>query len=136
MSQLSVSLRRTGATASEATIRSHEIVMDRPEDKGGGNLGPMGGETLLAALGGCFMSTLVAAAQARSIEVGDAECTVIGEFAESPRRFGGMTIEVRSASIPPGDLEHLVQVAERGCLVAATLRQGIPVTATAAPTKG
>jgi hypothetical protein len=35
-------------------------------------------------------------------------------------------------SCPPADLAHLVEVAERGCLVAATLRQGLTVTASVA----
>lgn len=39
-------------TASRARIRGYEIIMDRPEAKGGGDQGPMGGEMLAAGLGG------------------------------------------------------------------------------------
>jgi putative redox protein len=96
----------------------------------------MGGETLLASVGGCFMSTFYAAAQARSIPVEGATCRVIGVFAANPKRFGAIRIEVACGSCPPADLEHLVEVAERGCLVAATLKQGMAVTASVATPHG
>ncbi|MFI7541898.1 OsmC family protein [Actinoplanes sp. NPDC049599] len=129
---MTVALAQRGQTASVASIRDHTVVMDRPASHGGSDAGPMGGETLLASVGGCFMSTLHAAAQARSIPVEDATCRVTGVFAAHPRRFGSIHIEVACGSCPPADLEHLVEVAERGCLVAATLKQGMAVTASVA----
>ncbi|MGW4947924.1 OsmC family protein [Actinoplanes sp. NPDC004185] len=129
MEQMTVALDQSGRTATTANIRDHAIVMDRPSSSGGSNTGPMGGETLLASVGGCFMSTLYAAAEARSISVEGATCRVTGEFALNPRRFSAIRIEVACASCSPADLGHLVDVAERGCLVAATLRQGMSVTA-------
>ena len=132
MDDMTVALDQKGRTATVATVREHTIVMDRPVASGGTDAGPMGGETLLAALGGCFMSTLYAAAGARSIPVEGATCRVTGEFAANPRRFGAIRIEVACDSCPPADLAHLVEVAERGCLVAATLRPAVPVTASVA----
>ncbi len=133
MDEMTVALTQSGQTASIARIRDYTVVMDRPSSNGGSDAGPMGGETLLASVGGCFMSTLYAAAQARSVPVEGATCRVTGVFASSPRRFGAIHIEVACDSCPPADLTHLVEVAERGCLVAATLRQGIEVTAVASP---
>ena len=132
MDEMTVALTQSGQTASIASIRDYTIVMDRPSSHGGSDAGPMGGETLLASVGGCFMSTLYAAAQARSIPVEGATCRVTGVFAANPRRFGAIRIEVACDSCPPADLGHLVEVAERGCLVAATLKQGMEVTATVA----
>lgn len=132
MDEMTVALAQRGQTASAASIRDHTIVMDRPSSHGGTDAGPMGGETLLASVGGCFMSTFYAAAQARSIPVDGATCRVTGVFAASPRRFGAIRIEVACDSCPPADLAHLVEVADRGCLVAATLRQGVEVTASVA----
>ncbi|WP_433223420.1 OsmC family protein [Dactylosporangium sp. CS-047395] len=127
MDELTVTLEQSGRTATVAGIRAHTIVMDRPEAQGGTDAGPMGGETLLAAVGGCLMSTLYAAANARSIDVKDATCTVSGTFAASPRRFGSLRIDVACSSLPADELAHLVEVASRGCLVVATLRQGMDV---------
>ncbi|MEV6926558.1 OsmC family protein [Dactylosporangium sp. NPDC051485] len=132
MDEMTVSLAQKGQTASVASIRDHSIVMDRPSSHGGSDAGPMGGETLLASVGGCFMSTFYAAAQARSVPVEGATCRVTGVFVPNPRRFGAIRIEVTCDSCPPEDLAHLVQVAERGCLVAATLKEGIEVSASVA----
>jgi len=133
---MTVALTQSGQTASVASIRDHTIVMDRPATQGGSGAGPMGGETFLASVGGCFMSTLYAAAAARSIPVEGARCRVSGSFAASPRRFAAIHIEVTCESCPPADLEHLVAVAERGCLVVATLRQGMKVVASVAVRQG
>ena len=136
MDQMTVVLAQSGLTASVASIRDHTIVMDRPASHGGSDAGPMGGETLLASVGGCFLSTFFAAAQARSLPVEDATCRVTGIFVANPRRFGAIRIEVTCGSCPPADLDHLVEVAERGCLVAATLKQGMAVTASVATSDG
>ena len=37
-------------------MRSHQVLVDRPVEKGGADEGPMGGELFLAAVGGCFMT--------------------------------------------------------------------------------
>ena len=129
---MTIALSQVTETATAASIRTHAIVMDRPVPNGGSDAGPMGGETLLASLGGCFMSTLYAAAQARSIPVTGATCQITGTMVDNPRRFSAIRIEVSCDSCAPADLHHLVQVAERGCLVASTLRQGIDVTASVA----
>jgi putative redox protein len=128
MDELTVALAQSGKTSTVAEIRDHTVVMDRPPAQGGTDAGPMGGETLLAAVGGCFMSTFYAAAAARSIVVEDARCRVTGTFAANPRRFGAIRLEVTCASCAPAELAHLVEIAERGCLVLATLRGGVEVT--------
>lgn len=53
---LPVSVEHAGPTT--ATARSHRVVIDRPAAKGGEDRGALGGECLLVALGGCFMSNL------------------------------------------------------------------------------
>src|SRR4051812_1645935 len=50
MDEMTVALAQQGQTASVASIRDYTIVMDRPSANGGSDAGPMGGETLLAAL--------------------------------------------------------------------------------------
>jgi uncharacterized NAD(P)/FAD-binding protein YdhS/uncharacterized OsmC-like protein len=122
MNHITVELRRDGATATLSQIRGHEVVVDRPTASEGSDAGPMGGELLLASIGGCFMSTFIAAARARDIVIDDASCEVIGTFADSPRRFGSVEVLVSSAQCAPDDLEHLVRVAEQGCIVMNTLR--------------
>ena len=82
--EIKIAIRQTAASTSEATIRQHKLLIDRPEAKGGDDQGPMGGELFLAAIGGCFMSNLLAAIKGRQADVSDAQTEVIGTLAESP----------------------------------------------------
>lgn len=127
MAEITVTLTRTGTTASEASIRDHRIVMDRPTEKGGGNAGPMGGEALLAALGGCFMSNLVAAAQAREVELGDIDVSITGTLAGTPSVYERIEMVVTGAASVEA-LPKLVTIAERGCIVANTLKAGLTLS--------
>jgi putative redox protein len=125
MAEITVALRQVGPTTSEASIRSHRALVDRPEAKGGADLGPMGGELLLAALGGCFCSTLYAAIAARDADVADVEVTVVGTLAEHPSRFTAVAMTVVATTDDANALERLVAMAERGCIVANTLRNAV-----------
>lgn len=122
MDGLVVTVDQVGATTtSEGLARSHRVLVDRPAVKGGLDQGPMGGELLLLALGGCFMSNLIAAAAARSIAVSGLSVTVRGELASAPPRFDAIELEVRGEASDPGSLDRLIQIAERGCIVHNTL---------------
>ncbi|HET8849544.1 MAG TPA: OsmC family protein [Marinobacter sp.] len=127
MPDITVSLTRSGDTASAAQIRDHRIVMDRPSEKGGENAGPMGGEALLAALGGCFMSNLVAAAQARDVELGDIDVSITGTLAGTPPVYERIEMVVTGAASVKA-LPKLVTIAERGCIVANTLKAGLALS--------
>jgi hypothetical protein len=63
MATATVKVEQISGSASRGNARGHELVMDRPEAKGGTNQGMMGGEAMLNGLGGCFMSNLLAAAK-------------------------------------------------------------------------
>jgi putative redox protein len=132
MNELAVMLERTGATATTTDIRGHQVTIDRPEAGGGSNAGPMGGELFLTSIGGCFMSTFIAAARARNVDAESAVCKVTGTFADNPRRFGDVKLDVSCDSCSPDELAHLVLLAEKGCLVLNTLRGGLSVTVSTA----
>ena len=106
----------------EADIRSHRISIDRPLEKGGTDNGPMGGELFLASVGGCFMSTLLAAIRARNAEVSGVHTEVIATLAEAPARFTKIELCVTADCKDPQELEHLVEIAERGCIMVNTLK--------------
>lgn len=120
--------RREQSTTSEVHIRQHRVAVDRPLAKGGADQGPMGGELLLAALGGCFMSTLIAALTARELSVRDLAVRVSGTVDGTPPRFQSAKLEVRGSGLAQGELEKLVTVAERSCIVANTLRANLELT--------
>jgi len=70
------------------------VIVDRPADKGGSDRGPLGGEYLLVSLGGCFLSTLLAAVKARDAEVSNVRVSVVGTVDGSPERFESMAMHV------------------------------------------
>ena len=127
-STIAIQIRQSSAATSEAGIRQHKVLIDRPTAKGGDDLGPMGGELFLASIGGCFMSNLLAAIRAREADVSGVRTEVIGTLAEAPARFSAVELLV-SANYSDRDLfEKLVEIAERGCVMVNTLRGTLELT--------
>jgi len=120
--EIKIAIRQTAASTSEAAIRQHKIAIDRPAAKGGDDQGPMGGELFLAAIGGCFMSNLLAAIKGREAEVSDAHTEVIGVLDGSPARFTAVELNVTAKHSDRGQFEKLVEIADRGCIMMNTLR--------------
>jgi len=87
----------------------------------------MGGELFLAAVGGCFMSNLLAAIRARGADISDVRVEVVGDLAESPARFAGIELRVSAESADRELLERLVKIADRGCIMMNTLRGNLEV---------
>ena len=112
-------------SASDAEARGHHLTVDRPEPKGGQDKGPMGGEALLMGLGGCFISNLLAAAIARDIDLHDARAEIEGDLADAPPRYTAVRMRVSANCQPATELAKLVLIAERGCIVANTLRNAV-----------
>ncbi len=128
MASVTVMVEQLSGTASKGNAREFGIVMDRPEGKGGTNKGMMGGEALLNSLGGCFMSNLLAAAKARNFELRNGQVKIEGDIAESPSRFSAIRMSVSAQCDPPEELVKLVTIAERGCIVANTLRAAVELS--------
>jgi putative redox protein len=119
---MKIEIRQIGPSSSQAAIREHRVLIDRPLTKGGADAGPMGGELFLAAVGGCFMSNLLAAIKARDAKIDGVRTEVIATLAESPARFSALELLV-SADGEDRDLLHkLVEIADRGCIMMNTLR--------------
>jgi putative redox protein len=121
-SEIKIAIRQTSASTSEAAIRQHRIAIDRPATKGGDDQGPMGGELFLAAIGGCFMSNLLAAIKGRQADVSGAQTEVIGVLDESPARFTAVALNVTAKYSDREQFEKLVEIADRGCIMMNTLR--------------
>jgi len=128
MASVTVRVEQISGTASRGNARGFGLVMDRPEAKGGTNEGMMGGEALLNGLGGCLMSNLLAAAKARNFELRNACVEIEGDIADSPSRFSAIRMSISAQCNPPEELVKLVTIAERGCIVANTLRAAVEVS--------
>jgi putative redox protein len=125
---IKIQIRQTSGSTSEADIRRHQVLIDRPTSKGGDDQGPMGGELFLASIGGCFMSNLLAAIKARAADVTGVQTEVVGSLTDSPARFSAVELCV-SANYSDRELfEKLVEIAERGCIMVNTLRGKLDLT--------
>jgi putative redox protein len=120
--QMKIQLRQVSSSTSEATLRTHQVLIDRPAEKGGADKGPMGGELFLAGVGGCFMSNLLAAIRAREAAISDVRTEVIGTIAESPARFSAIELHVTAESFDRELLGRVVEIADRACIMMNTLR--------------
>jgi putative redox protein len=125
--KVTVQVHQINASASQGQTRGHQIIMDRPESKGGGDHGPMGGEVLLQGLGGCFMSNLLAAAVARGVTINNAALEIVGHVMPSPARYTTIDMYISMDCEDHQIVPKLVEIAERGCLVANTLKAALPL---------
>ena len=124
---ISVDIEQIAASAGSATARNHTVYVDRPVEKGGSDRGPLGGEYLLISLGGCFLSTLLAAARTREADVSNVRVAVIGTIGGVPERFESMTLRVSAKYTDELLMQKLVALAERGCLVTNTLKNAVTI---------
>ncbi len=126
--KVTVQMNQISPTTSEGTIRQHKVLIDRPEAKGGEDRGAMGGELLLASLGGCFMSTLLAAIKAREANVSDVHIDISGTLEESPERFSAIEMTVMATYEDEELVRKLVTIAERSCIVSNTLKEAVDLS--------
>jgi putative redox protein len=132
---VTVDVEQIGPSTSKATARSHTLLVDRPMEKGGEDRGPLGGELLLTSLGGCFMSTLLAAVRTREANVSDVHVWVAGTIGGVPERFESMTLRVSAKYSDENLMRKLVAMAERGCLVTNTLKDAVLISVEVEPSK-
>ena len=129
MSQtLAVQVEQVGPATARAVARSHAVMVDRPVAKGGEDRGPLGGEYLLVALGGCFMSNLLAAIRAREAAVSGVRIDVSGTIDGTPDHFTAFTMAVSATHSDASLVRKLIAIAARACAVTNTLRAAATVT--------
>ena len=132
MPTITVAVNQTAPSTAVGIIRDHQVTIDRPTAKGGADAGPMGGELLLAALGGCFISNLLAAIRAREADIQDVQISVAGELVDAPSRFSAITMTVSATHNDPALLQKLITISERACIVANSLKNSVDLTITTA----
>ena len=104
------------------------IPLDRPEATGGTGLGFNGGHLMLLGWGACFKSTLIAAAEARSLPVDRLSLDISGELVDGPYRFASVTMRVTLEGPVDDDKARLVTIARNGCAVSNTLAGSTDMT--------
>ena len=125
---VSVQIEQVGPSTGRASARSHTVLIDRPIEKDGSDRGPLGGEYLLISLGGCFLSTLLAAVRTREAAVSNVRVSVTGTIGGVPERFESMALRVSATYTDEDLMRKLIALSERGCLVTNTLKDAVVVT--------
>lgn len=123
-----VNLKQISPYTTEAHVREHVTLIDRPESKGGTDKGAMGGEQLLVALGGCFMSNLLEIVRTREANISDIAVEVDGTLAGTPKHFTAIELRVSGRAQDAEEFEKFVTMAERGCIVANTLKGSVELS--------
>lgn len=130
---ISVDVEQVGPSTGSAAARTHTVFVDRPVEKGGSDRGPLGGEYLLIALGGCFLSTLLAATRTREADVSNVRVSVVGTIGGVPERFESMAVRVSATYSDAELMRKLVAMSERGCLVTNTLKDAVALSVSLEP---
>lgn len=125
---LSVEVEQVGPATSRVAVRSHTLLVDRPLDRGGEDRGPQGGELLLVSLGGCFVSTLLAAIRTREADISNVRVLISGTIGGVPERFEAINMRIAARYSDADLMRKLIVVAERGCLVTTTLKDAVAIT--------
>lgn len=120
-----VHVRQQSATTSEGEARGHKVLIDRPFAKEGTDLGMMGGEMLLVALGGCFISNLLAAIRARQADISNIDIEITGTLTDNPTRYTAIQLNIMAQYNDPELMDKLVTMSERACIVANSIRSAI-----------
>ena len=81
---------------------------------------------------GCFMSNLLAAAKSRDAEVSEVTLNISGTVESAPSRFSAVHMSIAAHGTDQELMEKLVTIAERGCIVANTLRGSVDLSITLA----
>ena len=130
--EIKVSVEQASGSTSRGQARNHTVLCDRPQSKGGEDAGAMGGELFLVGLGGCFMSNLLAAAKVRESTATDFRVAITAQLEGAPPRFSEIEMVVSADYPDRQELEKLSLIAERGCIVANTIKDALVLTITVA----
>jgi putative redox protein len=123
---------RTDNLAGTATAlgwaRGHTVVIDRPADGGGQDLGFNGAELLHLAVAGCVSNDLFREARAQGLRLTRVAVTVHGDFIGSPPVSGGIDYSVEVwGDAPAATLRALVEHVDAIAEIPNSLRQGAAV---------
>ena len=121
-------VKQVSESTSEGSARGHRVLCDRPGTKGGSDGGAMGGELFLIGLGGCFLSNLLAAIKARNAEIADVVVHLTALLDGTPARFTEISLDVSGSFSDREEMEKLVLIAERGCIVANTIKDAVALS--------
>jgi uncharacterized OsmC-like protein len=132
---------RTDSLAGTATAlgwaRGHTVVIDRPSEGGGQDLGFNGGELLHLAIAGCVSNDLFREARILGLRLTRVAVTARGEFGGNPQTSDGVGYSVEVwGDAPAAELRELVARVDAIAEIPNSLRRGTAVQLSGARVHG
>ncbi len=117
-----------GAVTALGAAGPHTLVVDSPQEAGGGGRGFNGGELLHLAVAGCVSNDLFREASRRGIELTRVVITADGEYSGQPAVSTGITYSVEiEGGAPEEDLQSVVRHVDEIAEIPNSLRKGTQV---------
>lgn len=127
----------TGTATAVGWARGHTVVIDRPSDGGGQDLGFNGGELLHLAIAGCVSNDLFREARILGLRLTRVAITARGEFSGSPQTSAGIAYSVEVwGDAPAAALRELVARVDAIAEIPNSLRRGTAVQLSGARVHG
>ena len=124
-----INMAWTDKLAFEGEVDGHKVVLDAPEEAGGGDLGPRPKKMMLTALAGCTGVDVVMILKKMKVEYEALNIIVEGELTEDhPKYYNKMKIvyQFKGKGLPMGKLEKAVKLSEeKYCGVSAVYKQAM-----------
>ena len=118
----------SGTATAVGWARGHTVIIDRPADGGGQDLGFNGGELLHLAVAGCVSNDLFREARVLGLRLTRVAITAQGEFTGSPQTSGGIRYSVEVwGDAPASALRELVDRVDAIAEIPNSLRRGTDV---------
>ncbi len=117
-----------GRVTAVGSAGPYTLVVDRPQQAGGGGLGFNGGQLLYLAIAGCVSNDLFREARSRGIELTSVRVVVQGDFAGDPQVSTPVDYVVELIGEASADiLSALVHDIDAIAEIPNSLRAGTPV---------
>ena len=102
-------------------VRGHDVVSDMSTADGGQDAGPSPVELMGGSLGACIGMMVQSYCQRHGYD-GDVEVSLTLEMADSPKRIGGIVVDVEVPDGVPEDKKDVIRRMAEKCPIHETLR--------------
>jgi uncharacterized OsmC-like protein len=117
-----INIAREKGLSFKIQVRSHQVTNDMSEKEGGQDAGPSPVELLAGSLGTCIAMMVQTYCNRHGYTDGDVGVSLTLELADSPKRIGGIVVDVELPDGIPEDKKDAIRRMAEKCPVHETLR--------------
>ena len=116
-----ISITRKAGSQFGIRVRGHDVISDMSTADGGQDAGPSPVELLGGSLGACIGMMVQSYCQRHGYD-GDVEVSLTLEMADSPKRIGGIVVDVEVPDGVPEDKKDVIRRMAEKCPIHETLK--------------